>query len=152
MYSEQFMRLWGNYREARKEKERLKKESDDAYEAFKKAEAVLVDAMLDADSDRFDADGMTIYRSANRECSVTSGSNGKPGNIEQVAAWLDKERGGKETFMRLQIDPWAVKRLVREELKDGVDPESYPAFLKVAVRPRLNVKGWIGSEEGGDEE
>ena len=146
MYSEQFMRLWERYKAFRASHERHRGMADEAYKLMKHAESELVQAMLDADAKNFEVDGMKPYLTADRECSVTKD------NIEQVQAWLDSQRGGAEPFMRTAVDPWAVKRLVREELKDGVDPESYPEFLKVAVRPRLNVKGWIGSEEvGGDE-
>lgn len=145
MYSEQFMRLWQTYRSFRSMHETYRSQADTAYAAMKRAESELVQAMLDADATTFEVDGMKPYLSADRECSVTKD------NIEQVTEWLNSQRGGAEPFMRTAVDPWAVKRLVREELKDGVDPESYPAFLKVAVRPRLNVKGWIGSSNDGEE-
>lgn len=145
MYSAQFLRLWERYKAFRVDHEKCKRLAEEHYKDMKRVESELVQAMLDADATNFEVDGMKPYLSADRECSVTKD------NIEQVHAWLDSQRGGAEPFMRTAVDPWAVKRLVREELKDGVDPESYPEFLKVAIRPRLNVKGWIGSEDNGEE-
>lgn len=147
MYSEHFQRLWETYRVFRSSHENARALADNFYRQMKQAEEELVSAMLDSDATNFEIDGMKPYLSADRSCSVNQE------NMAEVEQWLNEQKGGAETFKRLIIDPWAVKRLVREEIKDGADPSSYPEFLKVAVRPRLNVKGWIGSDkEGGDDE
>jgi hypothetical protein len=148
MYSEHFKRLWIKYRGMRNAHELYKSEQEKAFVEMKRAEEELVNAMLDSGSTNFEIDGMRPYLSADRSCSVNQD------NVAEVEQWLEVQRGGAESFKRLIIDPWAVKRLVREEIKDGADPSSYPEFLKVAVRPRLNVRGWIGSsdKEGGDDE
>ena len=144
MYSEHFKRLWDLYREYREEHETYRARADERYAQMKRAEDELVAAMMDSGSTNFEIDGMKPYLSADRSCSVNQE------NMAEVEQWLNEQKGGAETFKRLIIDPWAVKRLVREEIKDGADPSSYPEFLKVAVRPRLNVRGWIGSDKEGD--
>jgi len=148
MYSEHFQRLWGSYKYAREKHEQFRGLADAAYKVMKHSEDALVQAMMDSGSTNFEIDGMKPYLSADRSCSVNNE------NIAEVEQWLEQQRGGAEPFKRLIIDPWAVKRLVREEIKDGADPSSYPEFLKVAVRPRLNVRGWTGSDnkEGDSDE
>jgi len=146
MYSEHFQRLWAQYKVHRQAHENARQLADEFYARMKRAEDELVQVMMDSGSTNFEIDGMKPYLSADRSCSVNNE------NIAEVEQWLEQQRGGAEPFKRLIIDPWAVKRLVREEIKDGADPSHYPEFLKVAVRPRLNVRGWVGnSEEALDE-
>ena len=149
MYSEHFKRLWSAYKRARLLHEQFKADTELAYKNLKMIEGELVDAMVDTGADDpVPIEGMKIYLSADRSCSVNQD------NMAEVEQWLNEQKGGAETFKRMIIDPWAVKRLVREEIKDGADPSSYPEFLKVAVRPRLNVRGWIGNgdKEGDSDE
>jgi len=141
MYSEHFQRLWASYKSHRQIHEQIRRQADEWYAAMKRAEDALVQAMMDGGATIFEIDGMKPYLSADRSCSVNNE------NIAEVEQWLEQQRGGAEPFKRLIIDPWAVKRLVREEIKDEADPSSYPEFLKVAVRPRLNVRGWIGNSD-----
>jgi len=145
MYSENFQRLWEDYKTVRLLHEKHRQEADRYYALMKRREGDLVQIMLDSGATNFEIDGMKPYLSADRSCSVNNE------NIAEVEQWLEQQRGGAEPFKRLIIDPWAVKRLVREEIKDGADPSSYPEFLKVAVRPRLNVRGWIGSSDEASE-
>lgn len=136
LYSEHFTRLWQNYEDARVAYELLKGQLGEAKAAMETAERKLIDAMLDAKVNHMEINGLQPHMATITDVTVTQKAH------EEIEAWLERERGGADTFKRFILDGNLVKRFIREEIKDGAEPSSYPACLKVAVRTVLRVRGW----------
>lgn len=138
LYSDGLMQLWEDYANARVKHEELKRATSDAHAAMRVAEGKFAEFLLDHGNPPIEIGGMKPYLSEEIGTSVTQENNA------DVRAWLTEKVGADKVsdYETIVLDGAAVKRLVRNEIKEGVDPTTYPDFLKVSVRPRLNVRGW----------
>lgn len=136
LYSDTFQQLWKDYSERRYSHEEMKRMTSEAWKKFQAAEAKLAEFLLENGNPPIEIGGMKPYLSEEIAASVTQE------NEEEVRFWLQRSELNVADFEVLKLDGSAVKRYIRNRIRDGVDPTSFPEFMKVSVRPRLNVRGW----------
>lgn len=135
------------YIAARLEQNKIKELSKKAEENRRKAEAELVDALLEAGMKSFKMDdGVSVGLRKRFDCSVNKDNN------DQVEEWLRETEGDVSPFQKLVLyKPAIVKMLKDKAAKDELDETKIPDFLNLRSTPGITVRGLKALEESEDE-
>jgi len=126
------------YYEARAEYEAAKELSDAAHKKWRRAEAELVDFMLEQGIKKFSRDDGTTPLLA-RSCTISC----TKGNFDDIREWLRQDIGDDADFVTEVVDKSALLELVKKRIEEDMwDESDFPEFLKVNTRPTLRVDGW----------
>lgn len=131
--------LIDEYYNMRSDHDQLKAETAAAYKGMQRAEAKLVDAMLDegVNSVGRDSDGTHISLRKRFTISVTVE------NEQQIRDWLTEEVGDDTDFVVEKLNKTAVTDLVKQKVEVDLEPETeIPEFLKLNTSPTVSVRGW----------
>lgn len=108
--------------------------------AKQRAEAQLIDAMVDEKSSSMKRDdGTTISLRTAFTCSVTIANN------EQIREWLTERLGDDKDFVETKCSKKLVESYCKGLIEDDdsdIDIEDLPDFLNTSTRPTVSVLGW----------
>lgn len=125
------------YYDARTQYDIAKAESDRLEKLWRAEEEQLVERMVEANvkSVQF-ADGSkpTLVKNVSAKCNQ--------GNQAEVRQWLIDTEGDDSDFLKTEADRHKVNAHIKKQIEAGADPEDYPDFLSVSVRPNVRVYGW----------
>lgn len=129
---------WGKYCEARLQAEQMKEAASKAWQAFKIAEAELVDAMLEDEVTSWkDTDGANV--GLRRQFSIACNQE----NAQEVEDWLQLTTGDAQHYMKTALDKASVQAYVKDQVESGeLEEANVPDFLKMSTRPGITVRGW----------
>lgn len=135
--------LWQNYCDARAAHETAQAEEVSTSRSKRDAEEALINGMLAIGMRTAEIDGRAFSLRRQVNISVTKD------NEDDVRGWLAIELGqdAAQDYLEVKVKRFAVERMVKEGLREGKDPESYPKFLKLYDRPRISVRGWDNDED-----
>lgn len=135
--------LWNAYREARLKHEAAQEAEKIASERRRGCEEDLIEGMLAVGMRAAEINGRAFSLRRQVNISVTKD------NEDDVRGWLAIELGqdAAQDYLEVKVKRFAVERMVKEGLREGKDPESYPKFLKLYDRPRISVRGWDNDED-----
>jgi len=104
----------------------------------REAEDALIEGMLSIGMRTAEIGGRAFSLRRQVNISVTKE------NEDEVRGWLAITLGqdAAQDYLEVKVKRYAVERMVKEGLREGKAPESYPAFLKLYDRPRISVRGW----------
>lgn len=125
------------YITARKEQNKIKELSKAAEAVRRKAEAELVDAMVDAGMKSFKLeDGTSVNLRKRFDCSVNQDNN------DQVENWLRETEGDVSPFQKLVLYKPAIVKMLKERAeREELDETKIPDFLNLRTTPGITVRG-----------
>lgn len=127
-----------DYYQARAHYDECRAMSNEADRARRKAEAKVVDAMLDESCEGMKRnDGTSIALRQQFSLSVTVD------NQDMIRGWLVETEGDDAPFVEEKVNKEALIELVKARIHQSEVPEEdFPDFLNVSTRPGLSVRGW----------
>jgi hypothetical protein len=132
-----------DYFTARRMMDDAKEAHTRAYDACKKAERELVDAMIEDGVKSFKLDEeLAVSLRKNFSLSCTQD------NEAQVRDWLTATDGDVTKFEKIVLYKPFVVAWLRERVEKGtLDQHTVPEFLNLSTSPGVQVRGWRGSNE-----
>tara|TARA_R110000772_G_C13309802_1_gene439836 strand:- start:11347 stop:11790 length:444 start_codon:yes stop_codon:yes gene_type:complete len=127
-----------DYYDARTEYDVAKAESDRLEKLWRAQESKLIEKMMgDGVKSVTLSDGSrpTLAKGVSVKCNKDT--------HDQVRAWLLETVGDDSDFVETLPNRHKVAAHVKKEIEEkGMDPDDFPDFLAVSVKPTMRVLGW----------